>query len=329
MSGHMVTPYELTARRKRARGAQKNSHLLLASVSDEETIDLLDLVDTSILEIEPLRRDDEWVLQCVGKQRQQDSLSLVFAVDVSGERESIRDRTKPGRPRVFDKGKDHIARFYATALLYRPPDGTEGRLLLHSPWGRGGTRTQVTKLLQNAANQEPKAKAQLETSAIVPRQIIERFLRNAKNTRITYTKPKGITSEFEGRSHGTRAEMGLVVKGTDTIPYRDALQAALRSPRNRDGLYTVRMRDDSSDDAGVYREERFDDVIIDLQTGTGLKRYSLRDQTIPTASFDLTSEINLIYYALPDDDDTDWANLLLQGVTPLLEHGLQDYLPNT
>jgi hypothetical protein len=110
--------------------------------------------------------------------------------------------------------------------------------------------------------------------------------------------------------------MELVVAGSDTIPFRDALQAALKSTKNKSGLFKIRVREDGADQ---FRDETFDDVLIDLATGGGIKRYSMAKDTIPTVSFDRTPEINNLYYALPEGADMDWAKQLLTGVTPILE----------
>ncbi len=81
MSGHRITPYEVTATRKRARREEKDHGLLLASLSDSKTVDLLDVVQDHIVGAEPLVRDDKtWQLECVGVGRQESSVSMVFAV---------------------------------------------------------------------------------------------------------------------------------------------------------------------------------------------------------------------------------------------------------
>ncbi len=325
MSGHRITPYEVTATRKRARKEEKDHELLLASLSDSTTVDLLDVVQDHIVGAEPLVRDDKtWQLECVGVGRRKSSVSMVFAVDISGEREVIRDGSLPERPLAFTKDKKHVTRFYACALLWRSTAGTEGRLLVHSPWGRGGTRVQITKLLQRALDANLDAKTKLHSNPLVPAKMLKQFLDQAKNTKITYSKSKGIESTFGDTtsSRSTRAEMDLIVKGSDTIPFRDALQSALKASASKDSFFTIRLRNDEPPTG--YSEETFDDVYIDLETGGGIKRYSMAKDTIPTVSFDQTSRINGIYFDLPSDKPDEWAERLLAGVTPILKEHLLD-----
>jgi len=325
MSGHRVTPYELTATRKWAKEDEAGENLLLASVSDDKTVDLLDVVEAHIKNVPPATNADKtWELECVEVQRQKDSLSMAFAVDVSGEKETILDGSKPGRPFAFEKNQKHVSRFYSCCLLWRPPKSTEGRLLVHSPWGRGGSRVQTTRLLQRALNEEPELKVKLHAAPLVPAKLLQKFLERAKATQITYVKPKGIASTFGDATNNrtTLAHMAVVVKGSDTIPFRDALQAALKASKNRDALFSIRLRDEGA--KGGYIDETFEDVLIDLDTGGGIKRYSMRTDAIPTVTFDETSEINNLYFALPENNHDIWAKELLKGATPVLEKLLLD-----
>jgi hypothetical protein len=311
MSGHRVTPFALTATKKFAR-EKKDEPILLASIGKDRTIDLLDAVDAHLTSVQPVARGDgSLTVQCLRTQRDGDYLSMIFAADVTGEREVVRDGVK--QTVVFTKGKDDVTRTYSAGLIWRPPGGTEGLLLVHSPWGRGGNRFQILTLLQRAVTAEEGAIAKVHADPIIPAKALDRILRNANATRITYVKSKRITSTMDGSSQSTRAEMDLVVKGSDSIPYRDALARALKASANREKLFTLQMPDE--DDPTEVRDETFDDVFIDIATGGGNKRYSMRRETIPTISKDLTPEINNIYFGLGNDDDAaSWADGLLSEV---------------
>lgn len=321
MAGHVVTPYEVTATRKFAR-KNKDTPLELASIGEGVTVDLLDAVDSNILGIEPLKSTDgSRRVTCAEMRRNNDTLAMVFAADVSGEREVVHDGADPARPVIFTKGDQDVTRFYSCCLLWRPAPGTAGILLVHSPWGRGGSRSQIVRLIQRAVDQTEGAKAKISADALVPAKILARILRQAKATKITYRRTTGITSTFGDAQErkSAPAEIDLVVKGSGSIPYRDALAAALKATANREKLFTVRVRNDD----GGYREETFDDVAIDIPTAGGTRRYSMRDDTLPTIGFNLTPEINSIYYGLPDGG-VGWPKLLLDGVVPLLQRRLTE-----
>lgn len=314
MSGHLVTPYEVTATRKYAR-QEKREFLLLASIAKDVTVDLLDAAEGNITGVQPLKSTDGTrTVACVEAERIGDSVGMVFAADVSGEREVVHDGDLPGRPVVFTKGNKHVTRFYSCCLLWRPPSGTSGILLVHSPWGRGGSKAQVVQLVQRAVD-SADAKAQIHADPVIPAKALDRILRNAKATKITYTRATGVTSTFGNAAQqaSAPAEIDLVVKGSNSIPFRDALAAALKATTtNREKLFTVRVRDGNS-----YRDETFDDVAIDITTPGGTRRYSMKHETLPTIGFNLTPEINAIYYGLPDGGQ-DWARDLLSGALPHL-----------
>lgn len=325
MAGHLITPYEVTATRKHAR-KEKDKLLLLASLGKDMTIDLLDAVETNLPKVEPLTSaDGTRTVECAEVRRKGDALAMIFASDVSGEREVVHDGVAAGRPVVFTKGKKHVTRFYSCCLLFRPPSGTSGILLIHSPWGRGGSKSQVVLLIQRAIDQVEGAKAKISAAPMVPAKALERILRQANATKITYTRSTGVTSTFgEARRQASApAEIDLVVKGSTSVPFRDALAAALRATKSREKLFTVRVRDDDVD--GGYREETFDDVAIDITTPGGIRRYSMKQNTLPTMGFNLTPEINSVYFALPDGG-ADWPTQLLDGVVPHLEKRAREVL---
>ena len=325
MAGHLVTPYEVTATRKHAR-SDKDKPLILSSIGKGVTVDLLDAVESNVCQVEPLKSTDETrTVECVEVRRNGDAVAMVFASDISGEREVVHDAALPGRPVVFTKGSKHVTRFYSCCLLSRPASGTSGVLLVHSPWGRGGSKSQVVRLVQRAVDRTEGAKAKISADALIPAKALDRILRQARTTRITYTRSTGVTSTFgeEAPRASAPAEIDLVVKGSNSVPFRDALAAALRATKNREKLFTVRVRDDAAD--GGYREETFDDVAVDIATAGGVRRYSMREDSLPTMGFNLTSEINAVYYGLPEGG-TDWPVQLLNGVLPHLETRLQEVL---
>ncbi len=105
MAGHLVTPYEVTVTRKHAR-TDKRKPLLLASIGKDMTIDLLDAVETNLTLVEPLKSSDEArTVECVEVRRKVDALAMVFASDVSGEREVVHDGGAVGRPVVSRRVK--------------------------------------------------------------------------------------------------------------------------------------------------------------------------------------------------------------------------------
>lgn len=315
MAGHIVTPYEVKAKRKHAR-TNKDTDLLLASLATDGTIDLLDAVESHLVNVETLTSTDGTrTVECVEVRRTGDALAMVFAADVSGEREVVHDGELPGRPVVFTKGNKHVTRFYSCCLLWRPPSGTSGILLVHSPWARGGSKAQVLKLVQRAVDCSG-AKAKISADPMIPAKALERILRQANATKITYTRSTGVTSTF-GESDeraSAQAEIDLVVKGSGSLPFRDALTKALKATTSREKLFTVRVRDGES---GVYRDETFDDVAIDITTPGGSRRYSMKENTLPTMGFNLTPEFNNVYFGLPEGG-SEWAAELLSGVMPHL-----------
>jgi hypothetical protein len=258
-----------------------------------------------------------------------DNLTIVFSNEITGEREQIRDNKAKGRPVVFTKDNRHVTIYYSVCLLWRPPDGTDGLLLMHSPWGRGGSKGQVMKVLQAATNASG-AKAKLAASALIPQKMLDRFLRNAKATKIIYRKDSAITSTFAGSTRTALAEMDLVVKGSNSIAFRDALTAALKATKQDPAkLFTVEIRDPQAD--GGSRAETFDDVEVEISTPGGPRRYSMRNETIPTVGLDITSAFNSVYYRLDAQDPDSWPEQLCEGVTPHLRNRLKevhlDWLP--
>ncbi len=172
------------------------------------------------------------------------------------------------------------------------------------------------RLIQHAVDQTEGPKAKVSADPMIPAKALERMLRQANATKITYTRTTGITSTFGDSKQraSAPAEVDLVVKGSDSIPFRNALTAALKLTANREKLFTVRVRDD---DTGGYREETFDDVAIDIATAGGVRRYSMKQNTLPTMGFNLTPEINSVYFGLPDGGK-EWSTQLLDGVLPHL-----------
>lgn len=319
MAGHIVTPYEVIATRKGAR-KNKDEPLLLAALGKDVSLDLLDLVETNICKVPPCVNGDKTSsTRCVAVERTGDSVLMVFDAGRSGEREVVRDNS-PKRKVVFTKQNDHIGSYYSSALLWRPPSGTAAVLLVHSPWGRGGSKGQVLQLLQRAVNVEELAAAKLRANPMIPAKELAKILRAAKSTRITYTKSTGVTSTFDGASgkKSAPAEIDLVVKGSGSIPFRDELTRALKATANKDKFFTLSVRDEAVD--GGYREETFDDVTIDIQTSAGSKRYSMRNETVPTLGFNLTSEFNEVYSALPKEAARvdEWPDLILKGAKKYL-----------
>lgn len=315
MAGHIVTPYEVKAKRKHAR-TNKDTLLLLASLATDRTVDFLDAVESNLVSVESLASTDGTrTVECVEVSRAGDALAMVFAADVSGEREVVHDGALPGRPVVFTKGNKHVTRFYSCCLLWRPPSGTSGILLVHSPWARGGSKAQVLKLVQRAVDCSG-AKAKISADPMIPAKALKRILRQANATKITYSRSTGVTSTFGENDvkASAQAEIDLVVKGSDSVPFRDALTRALKGTTNREKLFTVSVRDGED---GGYKEETFEDVAIDITTPGGSRRYSMKDNTLPTMGFNLTPEFNNVYYGLPEGG-SEWAAELLAGITPHL-----------
>jgi hypothetical protein len=323
MAGHTITPYELTATRKFVRDKAKRSELLpLASLSSDSTIDLLDVVEQNVLDVAGSHSSDKTrETTCVAARRNNDVVTMVFACDISGEREVVRDAESAGRPVVFTKGENHVAQFLSICMLWRPSGGTDGVLLIHSPWGRGGSKAHIIGVLQRAVDAHPDAKAKLHADPKVPADVLEQLLQRANATKVTYTRRTGITSDFSqaaANPASAPAEMELVVRGAESLPFRDAFAAALKRKADREKLFTVKVRDGD----GGYEEQRFDDVEVEIQTGAGKRTYSIARDTIPTMGFDLTSEINAIYYSLPDDEHSGWPETLLDEGAKHLERVL-------
>jgi aspartate 1-decarboxylase len=322
LSGHTITPYDVTATRKRAK-KDKDVLLPLAAIGKDTSVDVLEAIDEHILDTAPLiSADKSHEFRAVGVARgtgkRSDRVLILFASDVSGEREVVQDEQ---RNVVFTKDGNHVTRIYSCCLLWRPADETSGVLLIHSPWGRGGSRAQVVTLMQRAIDATDGAKAKLRADPMIPKKMLERWLRQANATKITYSKTTGVTTTFGTNRASAEAELDLVVKGSNSAPFRDALVAALRASANREKLYTLRVRDDD----GKYEEETFDDVAVDIATAGGVRRYSMRENTVPTVSFNMTPEFNNLYYGLPDDAD-EWPDLLVEGAAEHLDKRLQDVL---
>lgn len=308
MAGHRVTPFELYATRKRPRHDEDGeAHLLLAAElvrEDDGTLDLLDAIQHNIGDVEPyVTRDGSHTVRCLDVRRRPDRVDLIFACDVEGEREVVRNREEGVV--VLIKGPEHVARFYSCVTVWRPADGDTGILLVHSPYGRGGSKSQILALLQRAVNEEEGARAKLHAHPKVPHDVLKMLLRRARSTRIAYRKTKAIRSRFSNTTglRSAPAEMELVVKGSDSVPYRDALEHALRNASNRDAFYTVQVRDPD----GEFHEEVFDDVAISLVSPDGsTKTYSVAQDSVPTMGFDVTEEMIRVFRELPADDDAEW-----------------------
>lgn len=323
MAGHHLTPYDLTATRARAR-KNKDQKLLLASLSDKTTIDLLDLISANIRTVAPVQSaDGSRTVRCVAATRNDDVVRMVFAADLVGEREVVHDGDDDERPAVFEKRKTHITRYFSVATLWRPSDGETGILLVHSPWGRGGSKGQILTLLQRSVSIDPLARAKLHADPKIPGAVLRRILDTAQSTKITYLRHTGVTSEFDAAvgQKSAAAEMALVIKGSDSLPFRDALTAALRTGKSREKFFTIQVRDD---DTGDLRTETFDDVEVDVRTGGGVKTYSLRKDTFPTLGFDYTPEINAVYWALPSDEYEKWPMGLLDGTSGVFDRLLAE-----
>lgn len=319
MSGHRIGSFELTATRSRARGKDKDDLLLLAALNEENPVDLLDALEEHILDVDHYSGSDGTMqIRPQARQRVDDVLEITFSVDISGVQEIIRDGTLDGMPIKAVKGKDDVARLFSCCALWRPPSGDRGILLVHSPWGRGGSKTVILRLLQRAVNKVVEAKAKLHADPLIPSSAVDRLLRNADATKIVYSRNTGIRSTFGNKSttHSASAEMDLVIKGSDSRPYRDALRSALRSTGDREQFYTVRLRDGLDGDG--YHEETFDEVEVVFADAAGSTKYSMSSNTIPRVSHELTNQINGVYYGLADEDEADWARQLMEGVSPHL-----------
>jgi hypothetical protein len=288
MAGHTITPYELYATRKRPRKEEDGTKrlLLAAELTRDGTLDLLDVLSDHVLEAAPsVANDQSRSVTCVDVHRHGEMLDLVFACDVTGEREVVRDPAEGVV--VFMKDAKHVARYFSCCRVWRPANGDQGLVLIHSPWGRGGSKNQILAVLQRAVNAEEGAAAKLRAHPKIPQEVLEEWLKTLNATKITYLKPKGIRSRFEtvAGARSAPAEMAVVVKGSDTIPFRDALTHAFRASQDRQAFFTVEMR--NSD--GSYSDEKFEDVEITIDLGAGhLRTYSMRKETVPTVGFDLT-----------------------------------------
>lgn len=325
MAGHTLTPYQITATRKRAR--KNKDPLLLAAVGKDQPVDVLDALETHLVDAPPLVSTDETrQVRCVAVDRDGDLLQFIVACDIRGEREVVHDGDAADRPAVFEKNKHHVTRYYSSCLIYRSPTATEGILLVHSPWGRGGSKGQILKILQRALDCDPDVKALLHADALVPAGMLYRLLQNAKATKITYRKDAGVSSEFEQVSgrRSAPAEFALTVKGTTSLGYRDALTKALKSGRGKGQehqLFTVQVR---SGPDGEMHDETFDDVDVTIESGGTTKVYSVGRDTFPTVSTNVTTEFNSIYWALPDGKYDQWPVELLRETGPILSNALSD-----
>lgn len=319
MAGHSITPYELHATRKwPLQEEDKERKLLLAQeLVREGSLDLLDALEDNLADVAPtISTDKTRTVSCVDLDRRGDVLDMVFACDVSGEREVVRDPAE-GLV-VFMKGPNHTARYFSCCSVWRATDGDTGLMVVHSPWGRGGSKNQILSVLQRAVNAEDGAKAKLRANPKIPHDVLETWLANLNATKITYRKDKGIRSQFANVSgkRSAAAEMALVVKGTETLPYRDALKRALQGSTNRDKLFTVEMREAGD----AYADETFDDVEVSITHGDGRSTtYSIGRDTVPTMGFDYTKELSKVYLALPEEDDGDWPVQLRKGATPFMD----------
>lgn len=317
MAGHRITPYELTATRKWPHKAEDGERKLLLATElvREGSLDVLDAIHDNLAETDPVKsHDDTRSVSCVHAVRTGDALDLVFACDVSGEREVVRD-PEQGLV-VFMKGPDHVARYYSCCRVWRKSDADRGLLLVHSPWGRGGSKLQILRFLQRAVNLEEGAAAKLHANPKVPAQLLDYLMANLNATKITYVKDKSIRSRFSERvSETAHAAVSLVVKGTDTVPFRNGLTAALTAAQNREKFFTIEVAQQD----GGYTEETFDDVEITVSNGAGETRYSMARDTIPGLGFDYTPDLTRVYLGLPSDRDDNWPRLLLDGAKPYLD----------
>lgn len=302
MAGHTVTPYNVTAVRKHARAKEtKEKALPLASIGKDAPVDLLDAVQARLLDVEPVvSGDSSQTFRPVAIERgtgmRSDRVAMLFATDVSGEREVVHDES-PERKVIFTKDGKHVTRFYSNCLLWRPADETAGVLLIHLPWGRGGSRAHVLKLMQRAVDATEGAKAKLRVDPMIPQKMLARWLRRANATRITYTRTTGVTTTFGQTRASAQAELDLVVKGSATAGFRDALTKALQASASRDRLFTLSVRDENAE--GGLREETFEDVSVDIPIAGGVRRYSMRDDTVPTVGFNMTPSSTTCTTACP------------------------------
>lgn len=330
MALHKYTPYQVTAERLNHRGKDGAPRLELAALGGDQPVDLLDALEANLVGLPPINNQAKTQkMRCVDVRRSGDYLHMVFAHDYSGERELVLDVAEgedggEGVAKVvFLKEDQHVARIYSCCTVWRPSspadDPCVGVLLIHSPWGRAGSRSMTGRLLQKALRaHDPAPKAKLKLDALVTDAALQNIINTADATRIRYTKSKRLRSSFanpDGGHQSVESEMSLVVKGADATPFRDALRGALRSADKRSSLFTVEIRDGEA-----FEEETFDDVEVTFTTGSGNTTYSLKKDNVPTMGYDLSSDVQSVYAILPPEERGDnWPRLILDGLVERLQ----------
>lgn len=118
MSGHTITPYELRATRLGAR-ADKDALLrlsLLARDNDDvaDHHDIRDALLTHAPHVHPyVSSDKRKSTTCVlARAVGNDSVAMVFATDITGEKEIFRDMEQDGAPIAFVRTARHSGRIY-------------------------------------------------------------------------------------------------------------------------------------------------------------------------------------------------------------------------
>lgn len=330
MALHKYTPYKITAEKLYDRGAGPAPRLELAALGGDEPVDLLDALTSNLIGLPPVANQSKTQrMRCVDLLRTRDYLHLVFAHDYSGERELVFDVAEGAEGEddasevVFLKEDKHVARIHSCCTIWRPSsakdDPTTGIILIHSPWGRAGSRALTGKLLQKALRQhEPKPKARLHLDPLVSDEALRRIIDTADATKIRYSKTKWLRSDFaspNGGQQSVESEMSLIVKGADATPFRDALRGALRNSDRRSSLFTVEVRDGDG-----FDEETFDDVEITFAAGSGNTTYSLAKNAVPTMGYNLSGDVQSVYAALPPEErGEDWPSLILSGLADRLQ----------
>jgi len=153
-------------------------------------------------------------------------------------------------------------------------------------------------------------KGKLATSPLIPPQLLDRWVRLAEATQVTYIRERVIRSPTDdGPASSAVAEERLIVKGKAGRGFRSGVKHMLAD--GQDGhILTVRHRDEETQE---LVDEHWDDLEIQLDNGSDKRTYRLSEGTIPTAPYDRTTEFDGVYASLPDNDVASWPTRLHNG----------------
>jgi len=326
MAGHSLTPYRITATKKRARGAAKDRLLSLSDLTPDDgvVVDFVDVVSDHLLAAPPIEsRDKSQSTRCLALRlrtvrksgnRVGRVLDMVFAVDRRGERRPVEDPET--NTVVFEQLADHSARYYALASIYLADgDGTTATLILHRPWGQGVSRRHVERHL-NKCFQLSGHPVKPSVGTLVTDDVIKQTIRTAKESAVVYKRRTRARNMFnEARADGN---MEFRVGGKQaTAEFLNGFAQVLRDPARRDELLSIHLPGIAGDEDGQGEEDdlvHFDDAVIAFEMPDGtVRHYSIERDNMPSISFDVTGEINDVYFALPAKQYDVWPDRLITG----------------